>query len=215
MRPLYDYGDEVRVLRNVRNDGTFPGQPTGTLLVRRGSTGYVRDVGTFLQDQIIYSVHFLDGDRIIGCREEELQLASEPWTPSRFESREKVSARIALGRAGQVLVAPGRVGEVIKVLRGPATAEQSGEVAYHVLFPDCSLLQVPESALEPAPSPGPHSAPQSDASSEQGPERHPKQHTAPPAASAQAKVQSPSASPDKPTQGVSRHPQSTAAEQSP
>ncbi len=150
MRPLYDYGDEVRVLRNLRNDGTFPGQPTGTLLVRRGSTGYVRDVGTFLQDQIIYSVHFLDSDRIVGCREEELQPASEPWTPSRFEAREKVAARIALGRGGRVLVDQGAVGEVIKVLRGPADHEQAGEVAYHVLFPGCSLLQVPESALEPA-----------------------------------------------------------------
>jgi nitrogen fixation protein NifZ len=151
MRPLYDYGDEVRVLRNVRNDGTYPGQSTGTLLVRRGSTGYVRDVGTFLQDQIVYSVHFLDSDRIVGCREEELQPAGAPWTPSRFESREKVSARVALGRSGRVLVEPGQVGEGIKVLREPATTEQAGVVAYHVLFPGCSLLQVPESALEPVP----------------------------------------------------------------
>lgn len=152
MRPQYDYGDEVRVLRNVRNDGTFPGRPTGALLVRRGSTGYVRDVGTFLQDQIIYSVHFLDNDQIVGCREEELQPAADPWTPSRFESREKVAARIALGRGGRVLVEEGRVGEVIKVLRGTASAEAPGTVAYHVLFPGCSLLQVPESALAPAPT---------------------------------------------------------------
>jgi len=151
MRPIYEYGDEVRVLRNVRNDGTFPGQPTGSLLVRRGNTGFVRDVGTFLQDQIVYSVHFIEGDRIVGCREEELQLASAPWTPSRFESREKVAARIALGRSGRVLVEQRRVGEVMKVLREPAPGEQSGEVAYHVLFPGCSLLQVPESALESAP----------------------------------------------------------------
>ncbi|MFP4495703.1 MAG: nitrogen fixation protein NifZ [Halochromatium sp.] len=159
MRSKYDYGDEVRVLRNVRNDGTFPGQPTGTLLVRRGSTGYVRDIGTFLQDQIIYSVHFLDGDQIVGCREEELQPAADPWTPSRFESREKVAARIALGRGGRVLVEQGCIGEVIKVLRGPAMAEQAGEVAYHVLFPGCSLLQVPESALDPAPAPTPTPTP--------------------------------------------------------
>ncbi len=167
MQPLYDYGDEVRVRRNVRNDGTFPGQPTGALLVRRGSTGYVRDVGSFLQDQIIYSVHFLDGDRIVGCREEELQPASAPWTPSRFESREKVAARIALGRGGRVLVEQGRVGEVIKVLRGPATTEQTGEVAYHVLFPGCSLLQVPESALESAPASA--AAPSEDVSTDTQP----------------------------------------------
>lgn len=49
----YDYGENVRVLRNVRNDGTYPGVDVGKLLVRRGSVGDVRDVGTFLQDQII------------------------------------------------------------------------------------------------------------------------------------------------------------------
>ena len=29
--PLFEYGDEVRVVRNVRNDGTYPGMDTGTL----------------------------------------------------------------------------------------------------------------------------------------------------------------------------------------
>ena len=33
MLPRWDYGDAVRVTRNVRNDGTFPGVPTGDLLV--------------------------------------------------------------------------------------------------------------------------------------------------------------------------------------
>ena len=56
----FDYGDEVRVVRNVRNDGTYPGLDVGAFLVRRGSTGYVMNVGTFLQDHVIYSVHFLN-----------------------------------------------------------------------------------------------------------------------------------------------------------
>jgi hypothetical protein len=72
MLPRWDYGDAVRVTRNVRNDGTFPGAAVGDLLVRRGRIGHVRNVGTFLQDQIIYAVHFLDEERIVGCREEEL-----------------------------------------------------------------------------------------------------------------------------------------------
>ena len=110
MLPEFEFGTQVRVLRNVRNDGTFPGQATGTLLVRRGSTGYVRDVGTFLQDQIIYTVHFLDEDRLVGCREEELQLAADPWVPSRFEARDRVRARVPLGIQGRVLVAAGRGG---------------------------------------------------------------------------------------------------------
>lgn len=143
MRPRFDHGDEVRVLRNLRNDGTFPGAEVGRLLVRRGSIGFVRDLGHFLQDQIIYSVHFLAEDRLVGCREEELQLASEPWIPSRFEAREPVAARLRLGSGGRVLVERGEVGEVLRVLRGTP-----GGVAYHVLFQGRSTLQVPESALE-------------------------------------------------------------------
>jgi nitrogen fixation protein NifZ len=143
VRPAYDYGAEVRVLRNVRNDGTYPGLATGTLLIRRGSTGFVRDVGTFLQDQIIYSVHFLSQDKVVGCREEELQLATDPWVPSRFEFRDRVTACIPLGIQGKVLVERGSVGEVMKVIR-----DAPAGVAYHVYFDGCNLLQVPESALD-------------------------------------------------------------------
>ena len=107
MQVRYDYGQAVRVTRNVRNDGTFPGQATGTLLVRRGAVGYVMNVGTFLQDQVIYTVHFLDQGRIVGCREEELQDADAPWNPSRFETREKVRARLHLSLNGAVIVADG------------------------------------------------------------------------------------------------------------
>lgn len=143
MMPRYDYGDAVRVTRNVRNDGTYPGVSTGTLLVRRGSIGHVMNVGTFLQDQLIYTVHFLDQDRIVGCREEELIGADEPWTPSRFETREKVRARLTLAVHGEVLVETGAEGEVMRVVR-----DGEGGVRYHVHFPGHVLL-VPESALAP------------------------------------------------------------------
>ncbi len=142
MRPEFDYGDRVRVLRNVRNDGTYPGIDVGKLLVRRGSVGFVRDRGTFLQDQIVYSVHFLADDKLVGCREEELQPADAPWTPSRFEARDKVTAKIPLGIQGRVLVERGEVGEILKVLRGVP-----GDVFYHVHFSGRSTIQVPESAL--------------------------------------------------------------------
>ena len=131
-------------MRNLRNDGTVPGVAVGKLLVRRGSTGFVRDLGTFLQDQIIYAVHFLSEGQLVGCREEELQPASAPWTPSRFEFRERVVARLRLGSGGRVLVERGEVGEVLRVLR-----DAPGGVSYHVLFEGRSTLQVPESALDP------------------------------------------------------------------
>ena len=68
----FESGQRVRVTRTIRNDGTYPGVPTGTKLVAAGSLGFVRDVGTFLQDQVIYSVHFTDQDRVVGCRSQEL-----------------------------------------------------------------------------------------------------------------------------------------------
>lgn len=145
MRPRYDYGDEVRVIRHLRNDGTFPGKDRGALLIRRGSTGYVRDVGTFLQDQIIYSVHFVEQDLVVGCREQELQPTADFWVESRFDTRDKVRANLSLASAGRVLVEEGSIGEVVKVLRGEREL-----LGYHVQFPGANLLQVPESALAPA-----------------------------------------------------------------
>ncbi|WPL18828.1 NifZ domain protein [Thiorhodovibrio winogradskyi] len=143
MRPAYDYGDQVRVIRHLRNDGTFPGRDRGALLIRRGSTGYVRDVGTFLQDQIIYSVHFVDQDLVVGCREQELQPAEDFWVESRFDTRDRVRATLTLASGGRLLVEQGTVGEVVKVLRG-----ERDLLGYHVQFPGANLLQVPESALE-------------------------------------------------------------------
>ncbi len=144
MRPKYQQGEAVRVTRNVRNDGTFPGLEVGNLLVRRGSVGYVKDVGTFLQDQLIYSVHFFDDNRMVGCREEELQAESDPWNPSCFEYRDKVTPSLPLGINGELIAGPGQIGEIEKVLR-----DAPGGVAYHVRFPG-RTLQVPETALNPA-----------------------------------------------------------------
>jgi len=142
MQAKFQQGDAVRVIRNIRNDGTFPGEEVGALLVRRGSVGYVRDLGTFLQDQIICSVHFLDCNRLVGCREEELQAEADPWLPNRFEFREKVTPRLPLALGGKVIAAPGEIGEIVKVLR-----DLPGGIQYHVLIAG-RTLQVPESALD-------------------------------------------------------------------
>lgn len=144
MNPRWDFGDAVRVTRNVRNDGTFPGINTGELLVRRGRIGHVRNVGTFLQDQIIYSVHFLEEDRVVGCREEELIGLDEPWVESRFEVRQKIAAARALSIRGEVKVPIGSRGEVLNLER----SETHG-VIYHAHF-EClpgNPLLVPETAL--------------------------------------------------------------------
>lgn len=139
----FDFGEPVRVTRNVRNDGTYPGRAIGDLLIRRGSIGHVIEMGTFLQDQVIYTVHFLDQGRMVGCRAEELIPADAPWNPSRFEFRDKVVCRIDLGINGEIVVGKGAEGEILKVLR------DSLPLQYHVRFPG-RTLQVPESVLEPA-----------------------------------------------------------------
>jgi len=141
MQPQYEYGQEVRVTRNVRNDGTYAGLEIGDHLVKRGSTGFVTSIGTFLQDQIIYGVHFLEDDKLVGCREEELLLASEPWVPTKFEFRDKVISTISLSVEREVIVKPGDAAEILKVLRNHPDG-----VHYHARFPGRTLL-VPEHSL--------------------------------------------------------------------
>lgn len=128
-RPSFALGDSVRVVRNVRDDGTFPGAARGNLLARRGSIGTIVDIGTFLMDQVIYSVHFLDTNRIVGCREEEVIHADDPWVDSLFETRDRVRAARNLALDGVVCVAPGEPGEILNVVR-----DAPGGVAYHVHF---------------------------------------------------------------------------------
>ncbi len=143
MLPRYEFGTAVRVTRNVRNDGTYPGMEIGQMLIRRGTVGYVQNVGTFLQDQLIYSVHFVEDNRVIGCREEELIDAADPWHPSKYEFREKVTCNRMLAVKGDVIASPGDCGEIVKVLD-----DSGGEYQYHVRFPG-HTLQVAESMLDP------------------------------------------------------------------
>jgi nitrogen fixation protein NifZ len=148
MLPRFDFGKSVRVTRNIRNDGTYPGMGTGDILVRRGSTGYVQNIGTFLQDQIIYSVHFLEVNKIIGCREEELIDEDEVWAPDQYEFRDKVTTNRILAVNGKIIARPGDIAEVLKVLQ---KSDKPGltEVQYHVRFAG-HTLQVGESMLDPA-----------------------------------------------------------------
>jgi nitrogen fixation protein NifZ len=140
--PQYEYGAKVRVIRNVRDDGTFYGAAIGNLLVKRGSVGYVRDVGTFLQDQIIYSVHFLVEQKTVGCREEELIGGDDPWIPSIYQFRDKVTTKVTLAINGEIIASAGDTGEILKVISDLPTG-----FAYHVRFPG-RTLQVPEKLLD-------------------------------------------------------------------
>lgn len=140
MKPAYEYGSTVRLIRNVRNDGTYPGMDVGELLVPRGAVGAVYDVGTYLQDQLIYRVHFLDAGKTVGCREEELIPADDEWIPNDFEFRDKVSLRFPLVINGEMIADQGQEGEIARVVREP------GRMYYHVRFGE-RIFQMPEAAL--------------------------------------------------------------------
>ena len=142
MQPAYEYGTEVRVIRNVRNDGTYPGKEVGELLVKRGAVGCIYDVGSYLQDQIIYRVHFLDEAKTVGCREEELILATDPWVPNQYEFNQKVTSKIPIAVDGNCVIEAGQEGTIVKILRDV----ENSKVCYHVYFSG-HTFQMPEAAL--------------------------------------------------------------------
>lgn len=73
MRPRFDIDQRVMTIKAIRNDGTYPDPDVskGDVLVPEGMPGYVVHIGTFLQDRVVYAVHFANG-RLVGCLEHEL-----------------------------------------------------------------------------------------------------------------------------------------------
>ncbi|MGO9486376.1 MAG: nitrogen fixation protein NifZ [Rhodomicrobium sp.] len=76
--PAFDYGEKVRSLRDIRNDGTFAGKDIGELLCKKGEEGYVISIGTFLQQYYIYGVEFISTGYRVGMKSKELELAETP-----------------------------------------------------------------------------------------------------------------------------------------
>ena len=70
--PRFRPGEKVIARLNVKNDGTFAGRDIGERLVHKGDVGYVRDVGTFLQQFYIYAVEWVDRGILVGMRAREL-----------------------------------------------------------------------------------------------------------------------------------------------
>ncbi|RRH94502.1 nitrogen fixation protein NifZ [Mesorhizobium tamadayense] len=70
--PRFMPGERVRATQHIKNDGTYPGREIGENLVRKGDEGYVRDIGTFLQQFFIYAVEWIDRGTIVGMRAREL-----------------------------------------------------------------------------------------------------------------------------------------------
>ncbi len=91
--PAFQPGDKVISKKNVKNDGTMAGIEIGDTVVKKGDVGYVRDIGTFLQQFYIYAVDFIDRTEVVGMREREL-IAAEPLAPRRADGPAALQAHI-------------------------------------------------------------------------------------------------------------------------
>lgn len=92
---VYNVGDVVCTVKDLRNDGTYPDPEVaiGDVLVEAGTIGEVINVGLYLQEHIVYAVAFRTG-KIVGALERELAVpvddegapldlpTSTPSTPS-------------------------------------------------------------------------------------------------------------------------------------
>ncbi|WP_404926306.1 nitrogen fixation protein NifZ [Mesorhizobium sp. ORM16] len=87
--PQFQPGERVRATRHIKNDGTYPGREIGENLVRKGEEGYVRDIGTFLQQFFIYAVEWIDRGTVVGMRARELTSLDKPAPPLRAEANAK------------------------------------------------------------------------------------------------------------------------------
>ncbi|HHD75609.1 MAG TPA: nitrogen fixation protein NifZ [Campylobacterales bacterium] len=76
----FHVGQKVKLLEDIVNDGTYPHSPIGTLMMPKGSIGYIKTMGDFLQVIRVYEVHFFGTEMpidAVGCREHELEAMEE------------------------------------------------------------------------------------------------------------------------------------------
>lgn len=70
--PKYQWGQRVRALADLQNDGSYPDVPAEMVLVSGGDTGEIVQVGTHTESSTpIYLVEFT-GQLVVGCLEEEI-----------------------------------------------------------------------------------------------------------------------------------------------
>jgi len=70
--PKYQWGQRVKAVTDLMNDGSFPDAPADGRLVRVGDTGEIVQVGRHTDANLpIYLVEF--GEKlVVGCLEEEI-----------------------------------------------------------------------------------------------------------------------------------------------
>jgi nitrogen fixation protein NifZ len=75
--PEFNIGQKVKLVRDIKNDGTYPFAPVGDVLLKAGAEGYVRHIGDFLQTIRVYEVNFFEAGIALGCRGFELEAMDE------------------------------------------------------------------------------------------------------------------------------------------
>ena len=71
-QPKYQWGQRVKTLIDLHNDGTFPNAEPESLLVSNGDLGEIVQVGAHTESNTpIYLVEFREG-LVVGCLEEEI-----------------------------------------------------------------------------------------------------------------------------------------------
>ncbi|MGA3342253.1 MAG: nitrogen fixation protein NifZ [Terriglobales bacterium] len=70
--PKYQWGQRVRALLDLHNDGSYPDFPEAALLVKNGDAGEIVQVGSHTESNTpIYLVEFTER-LVVGCLEEEI-----------------------------------------------------------------------------------------------------------------------------------------------
>ncbi|ABD89990.1 nitrogen fixation protein NifZ [Rhodopseudomonas palustris] len=70
--PKYQWGQRVKAAIDLFNDGSFPEQPEGALLVQTGDAGEIVKIGSHVEtDTPVYLVEF-GPSRVVGCLEDEI-----------------------------------------------------------------------------------------------------------------------------------------------
>lgn len=72
--PLFQWGQKVSAVDDLRNDGSFPELAPDALIVRAGAVGEIVQVGMHVEANLpVYMVEF-GPNRVVGCLEGEIAL---------------------------------------------------------------------------------------------------------------------------------------------
>jgi len=71
-KPRFEWGQRVRAVTDLFNDGTYPERPFNALLVGAGDAGEIVQVGRHIDSgSFVYMVEF-SLNQVVGCMEPEL-----------------------------------------------------------------------------------------------------------------------------------------------